>query len=82
MEKGTHLEEFVWPVGGANAELLQQLHHEPTEALERPWQPHLHQKGYPLMTLSPPPEKSVYHLSMDDLQHTHEQCSRGTHIRF
>lgn len=78
MERGAHLEEFVWPVGGANAELLQQLHHEPAEALERPRQPHLHQKGYPLMTLSFPSKsgsgpKPVYHLSLDDLQHTHEQ---------
>jgi len=32
-----HLEQFVWSVGGADGQFLQQLHHETAEALERAW---------------------------------------------
>lgn len=35
----THLEELVWPVGCPDAELLQQLHHESSKALEGARQP-------------------------------------------
>ena len=36
-----HLEQFVWPVGCTDAQLLQELHHEATESLEGAGQPHL-----------------------------------------
>jgi hypothetical protein len=33
-----YLEQLVRAVGGANGQFLQQLHHQPAEALERAWQ--------------------------------------------
>lgn len=36
-----HLEELVWPVGSPDAELLQQLHHEPCKPLKCARQPHV-----------------------------------------
>lgn len=39
--KGAHLQQLVWSIGGSNAQLLEQLHKEATEALERTRKPHL-----------------------------------------
>ena len=40
-EQQKHLEQLVRTIGGSYAQLLQQLHHQATEALECPGQPHL-----------------------------------------
>jgi len=39
--RGAHLQQLVGAVGRADAQLLQQLHHQAAEALERARQPHL-----------------------------------------
>lgn len=41
VEQQEHLEQLVRTIGGSYAQLLQQLHHQATEALECPGQPHL-----------------------------------------